>query len=886
MTHFLKRKFFLLALCMAGAFAALPLHAVLKEKDLAATLSVLRAELEATYREQTQSIARYNVIAQMQHKQMISLMQRSDQIGLMLYSQKQDFTFDMTYACHEATSLYKEFSKQSMPYQKILDRINTELNRYNALITSLQTIPPTKGGQGEAHPQVPTANGSTTPVLVGPGAAPAPKAGVAPPKAGQPFTLSKQGMADRDSCLKYAVALRDNLEKMKQSVVQDNEHYKMTSGKLVKLNNYALQRYTAIQNNIFINGDANYIEILGQLSRYAKQAREDANEKYDTEHVDQGGTKRRVESQWRGPIVMGLTFFVLFYIFIAALLSNVVVRWLVPKRFRTPEFMKKKVCLMLAAAMLIFTVSLMVARTFMYHNFFLMASKLLIEYSWLLCAIFVSLLIRLSGEQIKSGFRIYTPVMLMSFIVITFRIIFIPNNLVSLIFPPILLLFTLWQWSVIRRHNDNIPKNDIFYTWVSLVIMVSSTVAAWYGYTLLSVQILIWWMFQLACIQTVTCIYDLLAVYEDRYLARRIGAKAGPERGGVHLNILEVIRKRHEKHINRTWFYDLVAMAVVPVAGVFSILLSIWWAADVFDLTATVMNIFLFNFLNVDGVVQLSLSKIVAVAAQYFVFRYLNYLIKAVYHKYHKSKVVVNGKPNFTLANNIIAICVWGLYAIISIKMLKIPSTAISVISAGLATGVGFAMKGLLENFFYGISLMTGRVRVGDFIECDGIRGKVESITYQSTQVVTADGCVIAFLNSSLFTKNFKNITRNHSYEMVSVPVGVAYGANVDEVRAMLIEAVKNLEEKLPDGRDVISTKKPVGVVFDNFGDNSVNLFVTYWVLVEQKFAVTGRVKEAIYNTLNAHHVEIPFPQRDLHIRSVETVLPVAQSPAASQQEK
>ncbi len=871
----LHRRILSLALCLVGAFSALPSFAVLKEKDLAATLAVLRAELEASYREQTQSMARYNVIAQMQHKQMISLMQRSDQIGLMLYSQKQDFTFDMTYACHEATSLYHEFSKQSMPYQKILDRINTELNRYNALIVSLQTIPPAKNGQNDAHPQVPTSNGSTTPVLVGLGAAPGLGKG-APPRGGQPFMLSKQGMADRDSCLKYAIALRNNLEQMKQSVVQDNEHYKMTSGKLVKLNNYALQRYTAIQNNIFINGDANYIEILGQLSRYVKQAREDTNEKYDTEHVDSGGKTRRVESQWRGPIVMGLTFFVLFYIFIAALLSNVVVRWLVPKRFRTEEFMKKKVCLMLAAAMLIFTISLMVARMFMYHNFFLMASKLLIEYSWLLCAIFVSLLIRLPGDQIKSGFRIYTPVMLMSFIVITFRIIFIPNNLVSLVFPPILLLFTLWQWFVIRRHNDNIPKNDILYTWVSLIIMVASTGAAWYGYTLLSVQILIWWMFQLACIQTVTCVYDLLAVYEDRYLAKRIGVKAS-ERSGMHLNILEVIRKRHEKHINRTWFYDLVAMAVVPVIGVFSILLSIWWAADVFDLTATVMNIFLFNFLNVDGVVQLSLAKIVAVAAQYFVFRYLNYLIKAVYHKYHKSKVVVNGKPNFTLANNVIGICVWGLYAIISVKMLKIPSTAVSVISAGLATGVGFAMKGLLENFFYGISLMTGRVRVGDFIECDGIRGKVESITYQSTQVVTADGCVIAFLNSSLFTKNFKNITRNHSYEMVSVPVGVAYGANVDEVRTMLIEAVKALEEKLPDGRDVISTKQPVGVVFDNFGDNSVNLFVTYWVLVEQKFAVTGRVKEAIYNTLNAHHVEIPFPQRDLHIRSVEAVLPVEQ---------
>ena len=877
--HPLPLSYFFRWATLAITLWCIPFHAgaVLKEKDLAATLTVLRAELESSYNEQRQNIAQYNIIAQMQHKQMISLMQRSDQIGLMLYSQKQDFTFDMTYACHEATSLFREFNKQSMPYQKILDRINTELNRYNALIASLQTIPPSTGMSNAAHAQVPVKERPALPILVGPDK----KMQGRMPMGAQPFILDKQGQADRNACLKYATALRNNLERLKASVIADNEHYKMTSRKLQKLNNYALERYQAIQHNIFVNGDVNYFEVLGQLKRYISQAKSDASEKYNTEHIQVGKKENRpVHSQWRGPIVMGLTFFVFFYIIIAALLSNVLVRWLVPKRFRTEEFMKKKVCLILAAAMMIFAISIMIARTFMYHNFFLMASRLLIEYSWLLCAIFISLLIRLTGDQIKSGFRIYTPIMLMSFIVITFRIIFIPNNLVQLIFPPILLIFTLWQWNVITRHNDNIPRSDIFYTWVSLILMVASTLTAWYGYTLLSVQILIWWMFQLSCIQTVTCVYDLLAVYEERYLLKRIGENyANKSMSGhsstSHINILEAIRKRHEKHINQTWFYDLVAMAIVPVVGVFSILLSIWWAADVFDLTETVYNIFLNNFLNVPDVVQLSLAKIVLVASQYFIFRYLNYLIKALYHKYHKSKVVVNGKPNFTLANNIIAICVWGLYAIISIRLLKIPSTAISVISAGLATGVGFAMKDLLENFFYGISLMTGRVRVGDFIECDGIRGKVESITYQSTQVVTADGCVIAFLNSSLFNKNFKNITKNHSYEMVAVPVGVAYGANVDEVRKMLIEAVKNLACKTPEGRDIIDLKKPVGVVFDDFGDNSVNLFVTYWVLVEQKFLMTGRVKEAIYNTLNAHNIEIPFPQRDLHIRSVETVLPV-----------
>ncbi len=847
----LLRRLFCLVITLCLCVSA---GAVLKEKNLGSTLSVLRAELETSFNEQRQNMARYSAYNQLQHKQMISLMQRSDQVALMLYSQKQDFTFDMTYACHEATEMYREFSTRRVPYDRIMQRMDAEIERYQYLIETLSNIPPSLKMQQAIkegklrQPKFITGKDGKQRQL--------------------PFMLNKAGQADRKACLAYANALCRNLVNMRASVVKDNEHYKRMSQKLKKVNDYALHRYNDIQHNIFVNGDQNYLEVLASMPMSYHNAKADVNEKYNTEKVKTAdGTERKVYSQWRGPIVTGLSVFVLFYIVLAAALSNVLVRWIVPKRFRTESFMKKKVCLILFVAMLIFAVSVMVARTFMSHNFFLMASKLLIEYAWLLCAIFFSLLVRLTGDQIKSGFCIYTPVMLMSFIVITFRIVFIPNNLVTLIFPPILLLFTLWQWSVVRRHNTNIPRSDIFYTWISLLLMAFSSVSALYGYVLLSVQVLIWWMFQLSCIQTITCVYDFLEQYERRWLSHKIHSEHDAERAKKG-SLLSVITVSHDKHINVTWFYDLIYMALVPVLSVFSVLVSIWWAADVFDLTDTVWKIFQFDFLNVTGVVQLSIEKLVMVMAQFFVFRYLNYLIKALYHKYHKSKIVVNGKPNFTLANNVIAICCWGLYAVISIKLLKIPSTAISVISAGLATGVGFAMKDLLENFFYGISLMTGRVRVGDFIECDGIRGKVDSITYQSTQVLTADGCVIAFLNSSLFSKNFKNITKNHSYEMVKVPVGIAYGSNVEQVRQMLIAAVKGQASRTADGRDVIDMNKPIGVVFDEFGDNSVNLFVTYWVLVEEKFGKTGQVKEAIYNTLNENHIEIPFPQRDVHIIS------------------
>jgi small-conductance mechanosensitive channel len=179
---------------------------------------------------------------------------------------------------------------------------------------------------------------------------------------------------------------------------------------------------------------------------------------------------------------------------------------------------------------------------------------------------------------------------------------------------------------------------------------------------------------------------------------------------------------------------------------------------------------------------------------------------------------------------------------------------------------MGFAMKDLLENFFYGISLMTGRLRVGDYIECDGIQGRVESIAYQSTSIVTLDGSVMAFLNATLFTKNFKNLTRNHSYELQKIPVGVAYGTDVEQVRGLITKEIEQLRTSLPDGRELIKPDQPVSVVFGGFGESSVDLLVAVWVLVDQKNGFLAKSREVIYNVLNKNHIEIPFPQRDVHI--------------------
>ncbi|MBO7629509.1 MAG: mechanosensitive ion channel family protein, partial [Bacteroidales bacterium] len=389
-------------------------------------------------------------------------------------------------------------------------------------------------------------------------------------------------------------------------------------------------------------------------------------------------------------------------------------------------------------------------------------------------------------------------------------------------------------------------------------------------------QIMVWWALQLAAIQTITCFYDLAKMYESHRLPKKIAKKQGET-----IDNKEELEKQFKKlqpkmikgeYIGQTWFYDFLFKALLPILAILSVPFCVYWAADIFEMAPVCRKIFQYVFLNKPGIIQLSLYKICLTLELFFLFRYLNYAIRAFYQmlKKRRKKNEIRSQGNSTLAYNVISILVWGLYVLLCMMILEVSGKGISIVMAGLATGLGFAMKDLLENFIYGITLMTGRLRVGDYIECDGVQGKVDSINYQSTQLVTLDGSVIAFQNATLFSKNFKNLTRNHGYVLVKIPVGVAYGVNVENVRKMLLHDLQPLMTKNAAGKYLADNKQGFKVIFDDFGESSVDLYVICWVLVEEKAAFVAKVKEVIYNTLNKNKIEIPFPQRDVYVRHLE----------------
>lgn len=917
-------------------------YAVLKERNLSRTLGVLKSELEADAKRQEMFLSRYQAQHQEMHNQLIDYMKRCEQIGLMLYSQKADFTFDVAFACQQATDLYRELQQTNVPYGRIKERIQMDVARYDSLIAILEALPPSINDKEEMFAMDSLMKDSMARIdsvlfdslgadtllrntasasifssfldsLKGDSAKDVPpasaKADTDETKAAkadtaantlrrdEAFVLTDDEQKDRLLCVEYAKTLRDNLLVFLKLLEKDSNYYVNVSQHVEKLNAYAQSRYHFLQQSIYMNGGTNYFKILFSLPRYYKMAMRDITDKYKP--------FPKQKSEWRGPIIFGVSVFMIIYILAAVLLSNLIMRtipWFTRKFFPKAaakfeerltrklidkeEMDKKHLPITIALGIAIFGLTITVIRGFLWGNLIIMAVSLMITVAWLFEVVVLSLVIRLKGSQVRDGLKIYLPFLVTAFIVILFRIVLLPNSLINLFYPALLLLLTIWQVRVHSKYKNNLPLSDSAYASISMGAMIVACGFAWVGYTLVAVQIIMWWMFQLAAIQTITCIYDLLLMYEDRFIVRKIMRSKGMR---TESEILENTESMDDKAINKalarakadhervmaevkrgdyftkTWLYDFIYKTGLPIACVISVMLSIHWAANIFEMASTVRDIYLYNFID-QQYLQLSLFKLSLVLEVYFLFKFINYGLKSYYyHWYRRAKSSTEGM-NETLVKNIIAILVWGGFFVFALILLQVPSGGIAIVTTGLATGMGFAMKDLLENFFYGISLMTGRVRVGDFIECDGIQGRVESISYQSTQIETIDGSVMAFLNSALFNKNFKNLTRNNSYVLVSIPVGVAYGSDIKQVRDVILSALKPLAGKGPDGRFVINPKKESAVAFSDFGDSSLDLSVKIWMLVDQKIPFTAKVKEAIYEALNQNGIEIPFPQRDVHI--------------------
>ena len=187
-----------------------------------------------------------------------------------------------------------------------------------------------------------------------------------------------------------------------------------------------------------------------------------------------------------------------------------------------------------------------------------------------------------------------------------------------------------------------------------------------------------------------------------------------------------------------------------------------------------------------------------------------------------------------------------------------------NLFAGAFGIGVGFGMQNIISNFVSGIILLLERpMRVGDVITLeDGVVGTVDKLSVRSTTITTTDGITLIVPNSKFVESKITNLTHPKTVARGCVKVGVAYGSNTAQVRDCLLAVAK----KNPNVR---VDREPV-VRFAAFGDNSLNFELYFWVDdATKRMPTLSELNFAVDEVFRKNNIEISYPQRDIHIRSI-----------------
>ncbi len=189
--------------------------------------------------------------------------------------------------------------------------------------------------------------------------------------------------------------------------------------------------------------------------------------------------------------------------------------------------------------------------------------------------------------------------------------------------------------------------------------------------------------------------------------------------------------------------------------------------------------------------------------------------------------------------------------------------SSLAIVAASVGVGVGFGLQNIINNFVSGIIILAERpISIGDRIEVAGVAGRVTKIQLRSTTVVTNDNITMIVPNADFISNTVTNWSHGDPKVRIRVPVGVAYGSDLKLLQQLLLEAAGEHPKALRDPSPV--------VLFNEFGDSSLNFELGVWTqeMTAAPIHFTSEMNFIIEQKLRENDIEIPFPQRDLHVRS------------------
>ncbi len=257
-----------------------------------------------------------------------------------------------------------------------------------------------------------------------------------------------------------------------------------------------------------------------------------------------------------------------------------------------------------------------------------------------------------------------------------------------------------------------------------------------------------------------------------------------------------------------------------------------------------------------------------------FIFFFLLRMISGMTRRLMSRRVLVrtslNAGQQYAYAQ-ITAYLVFLFGLLIGLQWAGVNMSSLVILGGAVGIGVGFGLQNIANNFVSGIILLMERpIQVGDRVEVGDTNGDVVKIAGRSTWIRTNDNVVMIIPNSEFINSHVTNWTANDRQVRFSIPFGVSYSSDPEIVREVLEEVAANHPDVL--------TVPPPEVLFTGFGDSSLDFELRVWTITRVQFPriLASEIYFMIFKAFKEHGIEIPFPQRDLHVKSVSAPIPVS----------
>ncbi|RED96998.1 mechanosensitive ion channel family protein [Marinoscillum furvescens] len=201
--------------------------------------------------------------------------------------------------------------------------------------------------------------------------------------------------------------------------------------------------------------------------------------------------------------------------------------------------------------------------------------------------------------------------------------------------------------------------------------------------------------------------------------------------------------------------------------------------------------------------------------------------------------------------------------SIVIIQSAGIDLTALTLVAGALGVGIGFGLQNITDNFISGVIILFEKpIKIGDRIDVGDVQGDVISISFRATTILTNDNISIIVPNSEFISSKVINWSHNDRNIRFRIPVGVSYNEDPDKIKKILLQVA--------DANPHVLKSPPPSVLFDAYGDSSLNFYLAVWTSThtDKPRILKSELYFETFRKFKEENIEIPFPQRDIHIRT------------------